>query len=97
MKKVYFCKKTTTMENLDQIQKPSEQPVSVGDWLITILLMAIPLVGFIMLFIWAFGGNTPASKANWAKATLVWMLICIALTIVILILFAGVIFGSYLL
>jgi len=69
------------MENLNQFQQTSEKPVSVGDWMVTILLMAIPLVGFIMLFVWAFGGNTPASKANWAKATLIWMLIGIVLFI----------------
>lgn len=44
--------------------------VSVGDWFVTILISAIPLVGFIMLFVWAFSSGTPASKANWAKATL---------------------------
>ena len=69
------------MENSNQFQHSSEKPVSVGDWIVTILLMAIPLVGFIMLFVWAFGSNTPASKANWAKASLIWMLIGIVLGI----------------
>lgn len=46
--------------------------MSVQDWVITILISAIPLVGFIMLFIWAFGSNENVNKANWAKATLIW-------------------------
>lgn len=57
--------------------------VSVKDWLITMLLMCIPFVNFIMLFIWAFGGNVNPSKSNWAKAALIWMLIGIALSILL--------------
>lgn len=56
--------------------------VSVGDWFITILVSAIPLVGFIMLFVWAFGSNTPPSKANWAKATLLFGVIFLGLGVV---------------
>ena len=46
------------------------QTLTVGEWLITYLISALPLVGVIMLFVWAFGSSTPPSKANWAKATL---------------------------
>lgn len=53
-------------------------PVSVGNWMLTYLLMCIPIVNLILLFVWAFGSNTPVSKANWAKASLIWMLIAIA-------------------
>lgn len=49
--------------------------MSVKDWIITILIAAIPLVGFIMLFIWGFGSGTNPNKANWAKAALIWMAI----------------------
>ena len=48
--------------------KTEEPPVSVGDWMITALLTAIPLVGFIMLFVWGFGGNVNTSKKNWARS-----------------------------
>ena len=76
------------------MQVPAEKPVSVGEWMLTLLLMVIPLVNLIMLFVWAFGSNTPKSKANWAKATLLWVLICTALSIVFVILFAGAIFAA---
>ena len=65
-------------------------PVSVGDWFVTMLIMIIPLVNLIMLFIWAFGSGTNESKANWAKASLIWMLV----GIVIAILFGGAILAS---
>jgi len=81
------------MEILDQNQPQTHQytetPVSVGEWMITMLLMIIPIVNIVMLFVWGFGGNAPVSKANWAKATLIWALIGIVLAIVILGLFAG--------
>lgn len=84
------------MENQDQYPAQNQQPnytprydyqknqsvVSVGDWILTFLLMLIPLVGFIMLFVWAFGNNTSESKANWAKAALIWYLISIALVVI---------------
>jgi hypothetical protein len=53
----------------------STQVMSVKDWVITILIAAIPLVGFIMLFVWAFGSGENANKSNWAKATLIWVAI----------------------
>ena len=49
--------------------------VSVGNWVMTMLLMCIPFINIILLFVWAFGNNTEVSKANWAKATLVWFLL----------------------
>ena len=52
-------------------------PVSVGNWMLTYLLMCIPLVNLILLLVWAFGSNTPVSKANWAKASLLWLVIAI--------------------
>ena len=55
------------------------KPVSVGNWMLTYLLMCIPLVNIVMLFVWAFSGSTPVSKANWAKASLIWVLISIVL------------------
>jgi len=49
--------------------------MSVGDWILTYLLMCIPLVGVIMLFVWAFSGGTQESKKTWAKATLIWVVV----------------------
>ncbi|HSH27022.1 MAG TPA: hypothetical protein VK972_04520 [Wenzhouxiangella sp.] len=57
-------------------------PVSLGNWMLTLLITFIPLLNLIMLLVWAFSGSTPPSKANWAKAALLWMVIFIALSIV---------------
>ena len=63
---------------------PQYTPISVGEWVITIIIIAIPIVGFIMLFVWGFGSNTQPSKANWAKATLIMIGISIVLSFLIL-------------
>ena len=68
---------------------PQYTPISVGEWVITIIIIAIPIVGFIMLFVWGFGSNTQPSKANWAKATL----IMTGISIVLSFLFLGSLLG----
>jgi len=68
---------------------PHYTPMSIGDWLITSLIFAIPIVGFVMLFVWGFGDKTHPSKANWAKASLIVM----AIGFFIVVLFFGSIFG----
>jgi hypothetical protein len=58
--------------------------VTTGNWIITYLIMCIPLINIIMLFVWAFGGGAQASKANWAKASLIWIVISIILVILVI-------------
>lgn len=67
-------------------------PVKTGEWVLTFLITAIPVVGIIMLFVWAFGSGTNESKSNWAKAALLWFAIVIAIYILI-----AVVFGAALL
>lgn len=55
--------------------------MSVGDWLITMLIMIIPIANLVMLFIWGFGNPDP--RRNYARATLIWMAISIVLTILL--------------
>lgn len=58
------------------------KPMTIGDWLITFLIQAIPLVGFIMLFVWAFSDGTHPSKKTWAQAALIMMVVVIVLMII---------------
>jgi len=59
----------------------NDKPLSVKEWVITLILVAIPLVGFIMLLIWAFDDNGNINKKNFAKGSLVVMLIMIVISI----------------
>ena len=65
------------------------KPPGINRSLQSVILMCIPFVNFIMLLVWAFSAGTPVSKANWAKATLIFMLI----GFVLVILFWGAIGG----
>lgn len=52
-----------------------EKVISFKNWLGSMILPFIPFVGFliyiVMLFVWSFSSETPKSKKNWARATLV--------------------------
>lgn len=69
--------------------------MSVKDWMITLLIMFIPLVNIIMLFVWAFGGDVAKpSRSNWAKASLIWALIVTAIYFIIFVMIFGAAFAS---
>lgn len=53
--------------------------ISLGEWIITFIVLAIPIVNIIMLFVWAFSSGTNPSKQNFCKATLIIYLVCIVL------------------
>jgi hypothetical protein len=62
-----------------------EKPVSVGEWMLTTLVMLIPIVNIVMVFVWAFSKKANKSKSNYFKAALIWLLIEMGVLIVILI------------
>lgn len=82
----------TTENQINQPASPVVQNapvIKLGDWVVTLIIMIIPLVNLIMLFVWAFGDGTNPNKANWAKASLIIMLISIVLGIVLMGVIAG--------
>jgi len=70
------------------------EPMTVGEWVITLLIVAIPLVGLIMLFVWAFGNNPNVTKANFAKATLIWMAVFFGLYLIFAVIFGAAMMSS---
>ena len=60
-----------------------EGSVSVGNWILTFIITAIPLIGLIMILVWAFGNSVNRSKSNYCKAVLLMWIIAAILTIVI--------------
>jgi len=78
------------MTEQNQIGHQQAPVVSVKEWLLTNLIMMIPLVNIVMMLVWAFGSNTNPNKANYFKATL----ILFAIVMVIYLVLAVVFFGS---
>ena len=75
-------------------QQQDTAPMSMKDWFITLLISYIPLVGLIMLIVWAFDSNTNVNKKNWAKASLIWLLIGIGIAIIFFVIFMSVFLGQ---
>lgn len=75
---------------MESFENPNQQPMSVKDWLITFLILAIPVVGLVMLFIYAFGNDQNIHKQNWAKAQLIWMAIILALVFLVFLIFGSI-------
>lgn len=61
-----------------------EEPMTVGQWMITLLVMMIPCVNIIMAFVWAFGSGN-VSRKNYFKAYLIFMAIVYAIMFVLVI------------
>jgi hypothetical protein len=51
-----------------------KEPLSLGGWLITLIILAIPILDIIMLCVWAFGGNRD-EREKFAKAALILIIV----------------------
>ena len=60
-----------------------DNDVSVKEWLITNLILCVPLVNIVMVFVWAFSSSEKPSKSNYFKAQLIFFLIIVALQILL--------------
>lgn len=60
----------------------AETPMSLGDWMITLLLLYLPIVNIVMLIIWSVDSKTSTTKKHFAWATLIFMGIGIVLSII---------------
>ena len=60
----------------------TEVPMTLGDWMLTLLLLYLPIVNIVMLIIWSVDSKTSATKKHFAWATLIFMGIGIVLSII---------------
>lgn len=54
-------------------------PMTVGNWLLTFVILALPFIGFIMQLVWAFSEETHPSKKTFCQASLILLLIAMVL------------------
>lgn len=76
----------------EEFKKP---PQSLGDWVINVIISKIPLIGFIMLIVWAVDNNTEENKANWAKAELISLLIGFAIALIFVAIIGFGVFANF--
>ena len=63
---------------------PDEKPLTTGEWFVTLLVLALPLVGLVMHFVWAFGSGN-VGRRNFCRATLLWIAVILSLGVLCLI------------
>jgi uncharacterized membrane protein YvbJ len=63
---------------------------NIGRWILTYFLMNLPVVGIIMLFVWAFGAKSKEDPTfrNWAKTMLIFQLLIAAILVVYIVILA---------
>ena len=59
--------------------------ISVGSWMLMMLITAIPIVGVIMIFVWAFVGDNESRK-NYFRAILMWFVVLFSMVIFLILL-----------
>lgn len=72
------------------------KPLTLQDWMVTILITFIPLVNIVMYFVWAFGDGAHPSKKTWAQASLLWLVISIVLSMIFFAFFGALISSAIL-
>lgn len=75
-------------------QGEDTSPMSMGDWILTILAAMIPCVGIILYFVWAFSKTTNVNRRNFCRAELIIMGIVFAIYLIFVVLFGTMIFGA---
>lgn len=73
------------------IQEDTGKPITFLNWLGTYGILLIPGVGgiafFAMLLIWSFSKNVTDSKRNWARATLIFLIVSIIYLVFFMVVF----------
>ena len=74
------------MENLST---QDSRILNYKEWALTIFITGLPVIGIIMLLVWAFSEGTNIHKKNWAKGNLLLMVIVLIIFLVFFFFFGG--------
>lgn len=67
----------------------NDKVMSYKEWALTIFLASLPIIGFILVLVWAFDSSTNIHKKNWAKGNLLIMVLVLIFTMLFLFAFGG--------
>lgn len=51
------------------------RPLTVNEWFVTILILALPLVNLVMYLYWAFADGVNINKRNFCRASIIWAVV----------------------
>jgi len=66
---------------IQQVVTVQDNTISIGQWIFMFIVQGIPVIGLIMLIIWALDSSN-RTRANYARAIFVLMLIGIILAVI---------------
>lgn len=79
--------------NQNSYQNMDTSPMSMGDWLLTILAAMIPCAGLILYLVWAFSSTGNINRRNFCRAQLIIMAVVFVLYLIIVVIFGVVALG----
>lgn len=71
--------------------QPEIKPIK---WTLYMFVASIPLVGIIMMLVWAFGNDSNKVRSNWAKGALIYAAIVLAIYLLFILLFGAAIMAA---
>ncbi|HET8839331.1 MAG TPA: hypothetical protein VFM82_10105 [Flavobacteriaceae bacterium] len=80
------------METMDLEYPENRKPLNFKEWALYIFLSGLPLIGLILLLVWAFNDSGNIHRKEWAKGMLLIYLILIIFWMLILFAFGGLAF-----
>lgn len=69
-------------------------PLTMGDWLLTLLAGMIPCAGIILIFVWAFGKHGNVNRRNFCRAQLIIIGVLVVLYIIVILVWGVSIAGA---
>ena len=69
---------------MNEINSENSRPLTVGEWFVTILVLALPLINLVMYLYWAFAEGVNENKRNFCRASLLWFVIGFGLALFLL-------------
>lgn len=80
--------------NQNSYQNMDTSPMSMGDWLLTILAAMIPCAGLVLYLVWAFSSTGNVNRRNFCRAQLIVMAVVFVLYLIIAIVFGAAFLSS---
>jgi hypothetical protein len=62
--------------------QPGAEPLSVGQYIVMLLLLCIPILNIILIFVWSFSSGRNLNKKNLARAFLIFLAVGFVLVLV---------------
>ena len=79
----------------DNFMTPQSQNTEIKPlkWTLYMFVASLPLVGIIMMFVWAFGNDGNKTRSNWAKGALIYAAIVLVIYILFFMIFGAALFA----